>query len=93
MSLNINQNVVFKQLSAGQVATLSGIRGFSVLTSGGTCTIEQLDTNSNVLSSLELPDGKSIEVQADGGSLLSNVRITAVADAYVTTLGGTISVA
>ena len=93
MSLNINQNVVLKQLSAGQVATLSSIRGFSVLTSGGTCTIEQLDANSNVLSSLVLPDGKTIEVQADGGNLLNNVRVTAVADAYITTLGGSISVA
>ena len=93
MSLNVNQQVVLKQLSAGQVATLNNIRGFSVLTSGGTCTIEQLDTNSNVLSSLVLPDGKTIEVQADGGSLLSNVRVTAVADAYITTLGGVIIVA
>lgn len=91
--LNINQNVVFKQLSAGQVATLMSIRGFSVLTSGGTCTIEQLDSESNVLSSLELPDGKSLEVQADGGNLLDNVKITSVADAYITCLGGTISVA
>lgn len=93
MSLNINQQAVFKQLSAGQVATLTNVRGFSVLTSGGTSTIEQLDADSNVLSSLVLPDGKSLEVQADGGNLLSYVRITAVADAYITTLGGVISVA
>lgn len=94
MSLNINQTVAFKELTGGQVGLVSASRGISVLTTGDVTTIAQLDDNSNVLSSLDLPDGKSIEIQADGGNLLSNIRITAGASAttYVTLLNGSISV-
>lgn len=93
-SLNVNQTVVFKELTAGQVATLTTTRGFSVLTSGDVATIEQYDVNGSLLSSLDLPDGKSLEVEADGGSLLSNIKITAGASAtvYITMLNGSISV-
>jgi hypothetical protein len=93
-SLNVNQTVVFKELSSGQVATITTTRGFSVLTSGDVATIEQYDVNGAVQSSLSLPDGKSLEVEADGGSLLSNIKVTAGASAtvYITMLNGSISV-
>lgn len=94
MSLNINQNVVFVEVASGSVATINSTRGFSVLADGGTCLVEQLDSNgSTTLSSLTLPDGKTIEVSADGGSLLNNIKITPNAGtSYVTALGGIVSV-
>jgi hypothetical protein len=94
-SLNVNQSIVFQTLTAGQVATISTTRGFSVLTSGDVATIEQYDINGAVQSSLNLPDGKSLEIQADGGSLLSNIKVTAGASAtvYISMLNGIISVA
>jgi hypothetical protein len=95
MSLNVNQTVVFRQLTSGQIATITSTRGFSVLTSGDVATIQQYDVNGAVQSQLELPDGKSIEVEADGGSLLSNIKVTAGASAtvYITLLNGSISIA
>lgn len=95
MSLKVNQTVVFKELSAGQIATITSTRGFSVFTSGDVATIQQYDINGAVQSQLELPDGKSIEVEADGGSLLSNIKVTAGASAtvYITLLNGVITVA
>ena len=95
MSLNVNQTVVFKELTAGQVGTITSTRGFSVLTSGDVATIQQYDVNGAVQSEFDLPDGKSIEVEADGGSLLSNIKVTAGASAtvYITLLNGSISIA
>lgn len=95
MSLNVNQTVVFKELTAGQIATITSTRGFSVLTSGDVATIQQYDINGAVQSQFDLPDGKSIEVEADGGSLLSNIKVTAGASAtvYITLLNGSISIA
>jgi hypothetical protein len=95
MSLNVNQTVVFQTLTSGQIATISTTRGFSVLTSGDVATIQQYDENGAIQSTLSLPDGKTLEIQADGGSLLSNIKVTAGASAtvYITMLNGTISVA
>ena len=94
MSLNINQNVVFVEVASSSVATINSTRGFSVLAVGGTCLVEQLDSNGETtLSALVLPDGKTIEVSADGGSLLNNIKITPNAGtSYVTALSGTVSV-
>jgi hypothetical protein len=95
MSLNVNQTVVFKELTSGQIATITNTRGFSVLTSGDVATIQQYDENGLVQSSLSLPDGKSLEVEADGGSLLTDLKVTAGASAtvYITLLNGSISIA
>jgi hypothetical protein len=82
-------------LTSGQIATITNTRGFSVLTSGDVSTIQQYDENGGLQSSLNLPYGKSIEVEADGGSLLTDLKVIAGASAtvYITLLNGSISIA
>jgi hypothetical protein len=94
MSLNINQTVVFQELAGGEIATITSTRGFSILTSGDSAVIQQYDINGAVQSELTLPDGKSLEIEADGGSLLSNIKVTAGASATVliTLLNGNVTV-
>jgi len=92
MSLNINQNAVFKTLTDGQTVIISQSRGISVMVSAGTdATIETITDNGDVLSSLILPENKSLEITADGGNLLQRIRIfNEGGNTYVVSLGGQI---
>jgi hypothetical protein len=94
--LNINQNAVFGTAlnSSNQFGTIINSRGVSVLTSGGTTTIATLDANGVVITSLTLPNGNSIEINADGGNLLQTIKVTpnASASAYIVSLGGKITI-
>ena len=90
---NINQTVIFHGFTGGnEVANITKSRGVSVMTdANGSCTIAQLDTNGNVLSSLNLPASQSIEVTADSGSLLQDIRVTCTsANVYLVCLGGSV---
>lgn len=93
MALNINQNVVFGEVADGTTALLINTRGVSVLSVTGTTTISQLDASAaNVLSTLTIADGKSIEITADTGNLLNNIRIApSGGTAQFILLGGSIT--
>jgi len=93
MSLNINQNAVFGEVADGTSALVRNARGVSVLSVTGTTTISQLDNDgTNVLSSLTLADGKSIEITADSGNLLNNIRIApSGGTAQYVLLGGSVT--
>jgi hypothetical protein len=92
--LNINQNAVFGTATSGQIGTITKSRSISVLTQGGTCTIATLNDSNVVVSSLVLPDGSTIKIDADGGNLLQTIKITpnTGATAYITSLGGVITI-
>lgn len=93
MSLNINQNAVFGEVADGTTALVRNARGISVLSVTGTTAISQLDANAtNVLSTLTIADGKSIEITADSGNLLNNIRIApSGGTAQYVLLGGSVT--
>jgi hypothetical protein len=97
MGLNINQNAIFGTAINGssQTATITRSRSVSVLTQGGTCTIATLNDSGTIISSLDLPSGSTIKIDADGGNLLQTIRATpnSGATAYITSLGGVITIA
>jgi hypothetical protein len=91
--LNINQNVVFGDLVDGAVATIVSSRGFTIYAVTGSTAIEQLNADgTEQLSVITLAEGKSIEVVADSGNLLNNIRITAGTSTQYVLLGGAIQV-
>lgn len=94
--LNINQNAIFGTAlnSSNQIATITKSRGISVLVSGGTCTIATLNESGSVASSLDLPSGNTIELNADSGNLLQTIKVTpnSGGTAYISSLGGTITI-
>ena len=95
--LNINQNAIFGTAlnSSNQVGTITKSRSISVLTQGGTCTIATLNDSGVAISSLDLPSGSTIKIDADGGNLLQTIKVipNAGATAYIASLGGVITIA
>jgi len=92
--LNINQNAIFRNLNDGDIVTITNARGISVLAdSTGTVTIETLNNDGTVASTMDLPASQSVEITADGGNLLQTIRVTCNADtANLVTLGGSLEI-
>jgi hypothetical protein len=92
--LNINQNAIFQSLVSGDRIIVRKSRGISVLAdSTGTITLETITEDNDVLSSMDLPASQSIEITADGGNLLQNIRVTCNGDtANLVCLGGSIEI-
>lgn len=90
---NINQTVIFNGfINGNEVVNITKSRGISVMTDAtGACEIATLDNDGNVLSSLNLPASQSIEVTADSGSLLQDIRVSCTsANVYLVCLGGSV---
>jgi len=89
---NINQNAVFGEVSDGTTALVIKTRGISVLSVTGTTTISQLTGDGDILSSVTIAADKSIEITADGGNLLDNIRIApSGGTAQFVLLGGSVT--
>ena len=71
--------------SSGQILNVIGARAISVLSQGG---IIDIDNGGGQI--LSLPDGATLEMQADSGNTLSDLIITpdGVSLAYVVMIGG-----
>ncbi len=82
MSQN-RQTPLLYTLTAGSTLTISGARSISILSEGGTTNVV-----NSLSQTMTLPDGVTIEMNADGGNTLSNIVVTTTATAYITYLGG-----
>ena len=88
MSDNLNQQAPFLfTISVGQTLTITNARGVSVLASGGAATIVNA-----VAQTMTIPNGTTLEMQADTGNTLSNIVVTATSTAYVVMIGGSGSI-
>lgn len=86
MSLNSQVPYVYTLSGAGgQSLTISNAKSISVMTTGGSTTIENSATQI-----ISLPDGATIELNADSGNTLSDVVISpeVASTAYVVMIGG-----
>jgi hypothetical protein len=82
----MSQNTQAPQLytiTSGQTLTINLSRSVSVLASGGTATIV-----NSVSQTMTIPDGTTLEMNADTGNTLSQLVITAQTAAYIVTLSG-----
>lgn len=89
---NINQNVVFGDLSDATVAIINNVRGLTIQATLGNTTVEQLNSDATEqLSVITLTEGNSIEIVADSGNLLNNIRVTAGSTTKYILLGGSLT--
>lgn len=70
-------------ISSGQTLTITNARAVSVLASGGAATIV-----NSIAQTMTIPDGTTLEIQADTGNTLTQIVVTATSTAYVVMLGG-----
>lgn len=70
-------------ISVGQTLTITYSRGLSILASGGAATVV-----NSLAQTMTIPDGTTIEIQADSGNTLTEIVITATSTAYVVMIGG-----
>jgi|LakMenEpi03Aug12_release.lakeMendotaPanAssembly.Ray.scaffolds.fasta_scaffold2173737_2 hypothetical protein len=92
MSQNITQNAVFGEVADGSTALIFRTRGISVLSVTGTTIISQLSDSGEAVSSLTIGVDKSIEITADSGNLLNNIRIApSGGSAQFVLLGGSVT--
>jgi hypothetical protein len=82
MSQN-RQTPLLYTLTEGSTLTISGARSISILSDGGTTNVVNASNQT-----MTLPDGVTIDMNADGGNTLSNIVVTTAATAYITVLGG-----
>jgi len=86
MSLN-SQVPFFYTVNGGSAETLTitNAKGISVMTTGASTSVQNSATQI-----ISLPDGATIEINADSGNTLSNIIITpeVAAIAYVVMIGG-----
>lgn len=89
---NINQNVVFGDLSDATVGIINNVRGLTIQATVGNTTVEQLNNDATEqLSVITLTEGDSIEIVADSGNLLNNIRVTAGSTTKYILLGGSLT--
>ena len=86
--MSLNKQVPFLYTLAGagsEVLTISNAKGISILAMGG--TVDVLNANGQTMP---IPDGSTVDMNADSGNTLSDVIVTpsGAATAYVTMLGG-----
>ena len=84
--MSFNEQIPFLYTIDGassQVLTITNAKALSVLSSGGDTTIDNGDGQT-----MALPDGATLEIQADTGNTLTQIVITPVALAYVVMIGG-----
>jgi hypothetical protein len=82
MSQNTQAPFLFT-ITSGQTLTITFARSVSVLASGGTATIV-----NSAAQTMTIPDGTTLEMNADSGNTLTPLVITAQTAAYVVMLGG-----
>jgi hypothetical protein len=82
MSQNTQAPFLFT-ITSGQTLTITFARSVSVLASGGTATIV-----NSAAQTMTIPDGTTLEMNADTGNTLTPLVITAQTAAYVVMLGG-----
>lgn len=84
--MSFNEQIPFLYTLDGalsQVLTITNAKALSVLSSGGTTTIDNGDGQT-----MALPDGATIEMEADTGNTLTQIIITPTSLAYVVMIGG-----
>ncbi|NDD85650.1 hypothetical protein EB118_23035 [bacterium] len=80
----LNEQVPFLfTISVGQTLTIINARSISVLASGGACSV--VNSQSQTMT---IPDGTTIEINADTGNTLTQFVVTATSTAFVVMLGG-----
>lgn len=86
--MSVNSQVPFLysvDSASSQTLTITTAKSISVLTAGGITSVQNSATQT-----ISLPDGATIELNADSGNTLSTITITpqASAIAYVVMIGG-----
>jgi hypothetical protein len=80
---NLNGQSPFLFTISGQTLTITNARAVSVLASGGAATIV-----NSVSQTMTIPDGTTLELNADTGNTLTQIIVTSTSTAYVVMLGG-----